>query len=85
MYKTDAYARIQCTLCGNREVDVLMPGQVFTSIKQCECQSAPKAEAQLLEDMTVIGLKKMLQEKGIAYGSKDTKPQLIAAIRALNV
>ena len=37
-YITDAYTRVQCTLCGNRIVDIILPGTPFDSIKECPCQ-----------------------------------------------
>jgi len=37
MYRSENYARIQCSEC-NKIVDEIMPGQVFTELKICECQ-----------------------------------------------
>ena len=42
MYRSENYARIQCSEC-NKIVDEIMPGQVFTEIKKCECQVVKKA------------------------------------------
>jgi len=37
MYRSENYARIQCSEC-NKIIDEIMPGQVFKELKICECQ-----------------------------------------------
>jgi len=37
MYRSENYARIQCSEC-KKIIDQIMPGQVFTELKKCECQ-----------------------------------------------
>ena len=37
MFRTENYARIQCSEC-KKMLDELIPGRVFTQIKECECQ-----------------------------------------------
>ena len=41
-YSSDNYARIKCNLCGNKNVDIILPGKPFNSIKPCKCQEKPK-------------------------------------------
>jgi hypothetical protein len=41
MFITDAFARILCKDC-RKEVAVLIPGQQFEEIKQCDCKEVVK-------------------------------------------
>lgn len=51
MYITDAYARILCSKC-KKQVAILMPGEVFNGIPQCEC-NIPKASPKKATRKTV--------------------------------
>lgn len=77
MYITDAYARILCDKC-KKQIQILMPGQPFEGIAKCDCGT--RVEEVPFTELTVIGLKKELQARGLSYGSKDTKDTLIALL-----
>lgn len=72
-YITDAYARIQCTVCGNKLVDVLKPGTSFDDIKECqECaEKTPDYDAMELEE-----LQKACKDKGIMFASNAKEETL---------
>ena len=76
-YITDSYARIMCTACGNKIVDILQPGKPFNSFKLCECGG----EVNEYSNMEIEELRKVLDEKGIRYSPQAKKETLIRKIK----
>jgi hypothetical protein len=79
-YITDAYARIVCKKCGNKTVDILMPGQPFDSIKSCECENKTAVN---YENIELEEARKLLKEKNILFSPQAKLETLIKKLKGV--
>lgn len=77
-YITDAYARIQCTKCGNKLVDILKPGTPFDKIKECPCTKINDLTKLSLEE-----LKELADKTNISYPSNIGAKTLITKLKGV--
>ena len=70
-YQTDSFARIMCKLCGNKVLDILMPGQPFDSIKICPCET--KTPVNVATRVTPVGTTKIQDDAIKSFVKEETQ------------